>query len=153
MRNRNLWILLSAALLIAAVFAAAVFIKPSPNTLSQEQLRPTVTASGSAVKGYLLVTVGGNTYQPIALDGEGEFTITQGDTGKVNVVHITPDSVWMAASTCDNQDCVEQGVVSLDTMNDRVLANMIICLPHQVALELYTADEMAALLASWEGTT
>ena len=63
-------------------------------------------------------------------------------------MHVTPTSVNMAASTCDNQDCVEQGVVSLSTMDDRVLGNMIICLPHQVTLELYTVEEMNALMAA-----
>ena len=90
------------------------------------------------------------TYQPLPLTGEGEFSITQGESGMVNVVHVTPDSIWMADSTCDNHDCVEQGTVTLATMNDRVLGNMIICLPHQVTLELYTAGEMDALIASLE---
>lgn len=157
MRNRNLWIILAAVAVIAAVFVLAMTMQPAA-TISDEQLdglpqATDETSETDEAQAYLLVTVNGLTYQPIPLKGEGQFSITQGETGMVNTVHVTPTSVWMADSTCDNQDCVEQGVVSLDTMNDRVLGNMIICLPHQVTLELYTAEEMAALLASMEGTT
>lgn len=156
MRNRNLWIILAAVAVIAAVFVLAAVMQPAA-TISDEQLDdlPQATDETAEVEAqaYLLVTVNGLTYQPIPLKGEGQFSITQGETGMVNTVHVTPTSVWMADSTCDNQDCVEQGTVSLDTMNDRVLGNMIICLPHQVTLELYTAEEMAALLATVEGAT
>lgn len=162
MRNRNLWIILAAVVVIAAVFVLAAIMQPTA-TISDEQLNGLPQATDemgetdetdeTEAQAYLLVTVAGITYQPIPLKGEGQFSITQGETGMVNTVHVTPTSVWMADSTCDNQDCVEQGTVSLDTMNDRVLGNMIICLPHQVTLELYTAEEMAALMAAVEGTT
>lgn len=157
MRNRNLWIILTAVAVIAAVFVLAMTMQPAA-TISDEQLSDLPqamdeTSETDEAQAYLLVTVNGLTYQPIPLKGEGQFSITQGETGMVNTVHVTPTSVWMEDSTCDNQDCVEQGVVSLDTMNNRVLGNMIVCLPHQVVLELYTAEEMAALLASVEGAT
>lgn len=156
MRNKNLWIILAAVVLIALVFAAASLMKPSPADISDQQIVDVTQApdaAPAAAKAYLLVTVGGVTYQPIPLQGEGEFSLTQGESGMVNTVHVTPDSVWMAESTCDNQDCVDQGVVALDTMDDRVLGNMIICLPHQVTLELYTAEEMNAIIASLEEAT
>ena len=158
MRNKNLWIILAAVVLIIAVFGAGMLMKPTPAQISNQTPPIAITTDAAAVtaeplaeaKAYLLVTVGGVTYQPLPLTGEGEFSITQGESGMVNVVHVTPDSIWMADSTCDNHDCVEQGTVTLATMNDRVLGNMIICLPHQVTLELYTAGEMDALIASLE---
>lgn len=153
MRNKNLWIILAVVVLIAAVFAAALLMKPTPADITGGQITEATADPAIETKAYLLVTVGGVTYQPIPLQGEGEFSLTQGDSGMVNTVHVTPDSVWMAESTCDNQDCVDQGVVALDTMDDRVLGNMIICLPHQVTLELYTAEEMNAIIASLEEAT
>lgn len=159
MRNKNLWIILAVLVLIAAVFAAALLMKPSPAPITGGQIdaAPTATTTDLAtavpaeqVQAYLLVTVGGVTYQPLPLQGEGEFSLTQGDGSMVNTIHVTPTSVWMAESTCDNQDCVDQGVVDLHTMDNRVLGNMIICLPHQVTLELYTAAEMEAIIASME---
>lgn len=152
MRNKNLWIILAAVLVIALVAVLAAVIQPAVN-VTDEVITPPVTTDAAPAgepAAYLLVTVGGITYQPIPLQGEGEFSLTQGEGEMVNTVHVTPDSVWMAASTCDNQDCVDQGVVALSTMDERVLGNMIICLPHQVTLELYTAAEMNALIASVE---
>lgn len=147
MRKRNLWIILAAVAVIAAVFVVALALHRStvaPSLLPEDL--------PNQVQAYLYITVGGEPYQLLPLEGEGQFSLTQGDTGMVNVVHVTPTSVWMADSTCDNQDCVEQGVVSLDSMDGRVLGNMIICLPHQVTLELYTAEEITALVRQQEGT-
>ncbi len=47
----------------------------------------------------------------------------------------------MHASNCDNQDCVHQGKVTLDNRENRVLMNMIICLPNRVVLTLLDAQE------------
>lgn len=131
---------------IAAVFVLALALRQDAG-IDPSLLPETLNSQARA---YLHITVGGESQGLLPLTNEGEFSITQGDTGMVNLVHVTPTSVWMADSTCDNQDCVEQGTVSLDTMNDRVLGNMIICLPHQVTLELYTAEEIAALMAQQE---
>lgn len=147
MRKRNLWIILTAVAVIAAVFVLALVLQPKGADITPDLL-PQDTSD--QVQAYLLVTVGGEPYQLIPLEGEGQFSLTQEETGMVNVVHVTPTSVWMADSTCDNQDCIAQGVVSLDTMNDRVLGNMIICLPHQVTLELYSAADIHALMAQQE---
>ena len=60
----------------------------------------------------------------------------------LNMIHLTPDGVYMESSTCENQNCVEEGVVTLENRNSRILGNMIICLPNQVTLELYSAEEL-----------
>lgn len=100
---------------------------------------------------YLVVTVAGAMYEPIPLYEEGRYTVTRGDL--VNTIEVTPDSIRMYESSCDNQDCVEQGVVSLENRAKRVLQNMIICLPNEVVLELYTPEELAQLLLSMVGYT
>ena len=64
------------------------------------------------------------------------------------MIHVTADSIAMASSTCDNQDCVKQGTVSLDNKDTRVLQNMIICLPNGVTLELLTPEEVEELRQS-----
>lgn len=113
---------------------------------------PSATAAVSTplpdVKAYLLVTVRGLTYQPIPLYEEHDYTIRQQD-GSENVIHVTADSVSMKSSTCENQDCVQQGTVTVDNYKERILYNMILCLPNQVYLELYTPEDLAALLAQW----
>lgn len=92
---------------------------------------------------FLVVSVGGAIYEPLPLLGEGSFTLKQ-DENTTNTVHVTRDSVWMEHSTCDNQDCVEQGTVTLENMETRVLYNMIVCLPNEVVLELHTPETLAS---------
>ena len=100
---------------------------------------------------YLVVSVAGMMYEPIPLVEEGRYSIRRGDL--VNVIEVTPTSIKMHESSCDNQDCVEQGTVSLENYKQRVLQNMIICLPNEVVLELYTPEEVAQLLLSLVGYT
>ena len=156
MRNKNVWIILIAVAAIALVAVLAATLGPSPagpdTDAPTRALEGGATASpdGPEARAYLLMTVSGTTYAPLALTTEGDVTIRQEATGAENVVHVTPDSITMKSANCDNQDCVLQGTVTLDTKDDRVLGSMIICLPHQVTLELYSAEEMAALLAETE---
>ena len=70
-----------------------------------------------------------------------------------NQIHLTPNGVFMESATCDNQDCVHQGMVTLDNMEIRALQNMIICLPNQVYLELYSIDELLASSTEQEGAS
>ncbi len=81
----------------------------------------------------------------IPMTGEGDLTLNQGN-GVSNTFHVTRDSVYMSSSTCENQDCVEEGTVTADNKGERLLGNMIICLPHSVTLELYTYEELEAIL-------
>ena len=71
----------------------------------------------------------------------------------VNVIHVTPSGVYMESANCENQDCVLQGEVTLDNKGSRPLENMIICLPHQVVLELYSTEELLAMSAEQEGAS
>lgn len=95
---------------------------------------------------YLVVTVGSMTYEPIPLVEDSEYTLTQRDGEMSNTVHVTKDSVYMAHSTCDNQDCVQQGEVTRANRQTRILGNMIVCLPNQVTLQLCTAQDIAQML-------
>ena len=52
----------------------------------------------------------------------------------------------MESSNCDNQNCVQEGTVTLENMNQRVLFNMVLCLPHQLSLEMLTASEAETTL-------
>lgn len=94
---------------------------------------------------YLLVRVGGGVYTPIPLNGENAFRIAQAD-GSENVIHIGENSFYMESSNCDNQNCVQQGEVTLENRDTRLLFNMIICLPHNLSLEMLTREEAENLL-------
>ena len=94
---------------------------------------------------YLLVTSSGGITAPIPLNDDNAFTVRQAD-GSVNTVHIGKDSFYMEYSNCDNQNCVEQGEVTLENRDTRLLFNLVICLPHNLSLEMLTRDEAQAVL-------
>ena len=146
-KNRNILAVIVIVMLAIAIAAAGATMRGA-RTFSDEPL-PGVEASSDIVSAsdvslYLLITAGSTAYAPIPLDDDHVFTLNQGE-GIVNVIHATPDSVWMESATCENQDCVDQGVVTVENRKARLLGNMIICLPHLVQLELYTADELRAM--------
>lgn len=93
-----------------------------------------------SVRGYVVLTVGGRQYgDPIPMDRDKIITLKQED-GKINKVHITPETVYMEFSTCENQDCVGQGEVHVDSYKDRILGTYIICLPNNVSIEMVPAE-------------
>lgn len=92
------------------------------------------------VRGYVVITVGGRQYgDPIPMDRDKIITLQQ-DEETVNKVHITPQTVYMESSTCENQDCVGQGEIDVDTYQSRILGTYIICLPNDVTVELVPAQ-------------
>ncbi len=125
---------------------------PAPQASPETTASPAVLAKPSPVptlvpaKAYLKVQIGYLVFEPLALTEERDLELTQPD-GKQNVVRITPESIIMHSSNCDNQDCVHQGMVSLENRDKRVLQSMIICLPNQVVLELLDPEEAQA---DWE---
>ena len=68
------------------------------------------------------------------------ITVKQ-ENGAINRIHITPEYVEMESSTCENQDCIGEGEVNVNTYKDRILSTYIICLPNQVTIEMVPADE------------
>ncbi|MDO5022672.1 MAG: NusG domain II-containing protein, partial [Eubacteriales bacterium] len=106
----------------------------------------TVQPTLPPAKAYLKIQVGNAVYDPIPLVVDDQLTIKQ-PNGYENVAEVTAESVKMLSANCDNQDCVNQGTVTLANRGSRVLQNMIICLPNHVVLELLTPEE--AQLA-WE---
>ena len=135
--KKNLIVIAAVIVLIAAAAVAAVLVKKPMTPVTED------------TRAFLVVTVAGEMYEPIELTEDGRYTITRGEM--VNVIEVTKDSVKMHSSTCDNQDCVLQGTVSLANREERVLQNMILCLPNEVVLELFTEEEVASLLLSMAG--
>ena len=134
MRNPNVRILLIAAVLIAAVAAAAALL-PKGTTGGTE--------AAQNAQGYLRIQVGDEIWPLVPLADGGEYVVEQG-SGVKNVIHTTATSAVMHSSTCDNQNCVDQGVVSLENRSTRVLGGLIVCLPNEVILEVLSPDETGA---------
>ena len=102
---------------------------------------PMPKAQTAVVRGHVVLNVGGRQYgDPIPMDRDKIITLKQED-GKINKVHITPEKVFMESSTCDNQDCVMQGEITVDNYKTRVLSTFVICLPNNVSIEFIPAEE------------
>jgi hypothetical protein len=99
--------------------------------------------------GYVLVQLQ-NTAGLLPLPQEGEYTKTirqemPDGSEMVNVLHITPNGFWMEESNCEGQDCIGEGEVTLENRQERILGNMVICLPHTLMVYLITREEAEGL--------
>ena len=99
---------------------------------------------------YVLVRIQGTAgLLPLPLEGEYSRTIRQtmpDGTEAINVVHLTPEGFMMADANCEGHDCINEGEVTLENREERVLWNMVICLPHQLSLELITRSEAEQMI-------
>ena len=132
MRNPNVRILLIAVILIAVVAVVGI--------MSQPEGQDAVSGATREAKAYLRVQAGSEVWPLIPLTDGGEYVVEQ-DGGRKNVIRTTEDGIVMHFSTCDNQNCIHQGVVSVDNRSTRVMGSLIVCLPNEVVLELVTPDE------------
>lgn len=119
---------------------------PNPETSAQATPEPSPMPTLAPARAYLKVQIGSFVFEPLALTENRDLDLTQPD-GKQNIVRVTPESIIMHSANCDNQDCVHQGMVSLENRGNRVLQNMIVCLPNQVVLQLLDPQEA---LVDWE---
>ena len=115
--------------------------EPTDAPQSANMVGPMMPQQTEKVRGYVVITVAGRQYgDPIPMDRDKIITIKQ-DNGAINKIHITPEYVVMESSTCENQDCIGEGEVNVNTYKDRILSTYIICLPNQVTIEMVPADE------------
>lgn len=121
---------------------AAATAQPEDGAESEEAPKP--------AKGYVLVTTATQSgWLPLPEEGEVSYPIRQilpDGTEAENIIHLTPEGVYMEDSTCANHDCVQQGIVTLENREERILSNMIICLPNQVSLQLFTPEEVLQMV-------
>jgi hypothetical protein len=101
---------------------------------------PAAVATLVPAQAYLSVQIDNIVFDPYPLLEERDIELPQ-PGGKLNVVRVTKDSIMMHSSTCDNQDCVHQGIVTLENRDTRILSNAIVCLPNKVILLLLTPEE------------
>ena len=130
MKKRDV-IIIAAVLAVALIGLVAVNFWPSP-------------AGGDNAPAYARIYVGNASapYAELPLDEDQVLEIDQG-SGVVNYVEVKDGVVRMQDSTCPDKLCVGQGDMSQDNVDQRVLGNMIVCLPNQVLLELVTDGEAA----------
>ena len=147
-QNRNLLAAAGFILLIAAVFGFAFLQNRSP-AASRSADAPQSAADEPAA--YVLCSLPSSGYTgliPLPAEGSVSYPIRQtlsDGTEAENVLHLTPEGFCMESSTCPNQDCVHQGLVTFENRETRILQNSVICLPNRVTVSLYSAEEIAQM--------
>ena len=122
--------------------AGQPLVTEKPMASLKEEADPSLDPTLAPAKCYMLVTVGDVVFLPYPLLSETDLPITQAQ-GQTNTVHIRPDGFSMINASCDNQECVHQGEVTLENRGVRLLGNQVICLPNQVSLALLNPQEAA----------
>lgn len=142
---------IAAVLLVLILITAGIM--PSRAETAEEAERPylvQITDDDPSI-GYVLVQLQYSAgLLPLPMEGEYTKTIRQEMTDGseyMNMIHVTPTGFWMEESNCEGQDCVGEGEVTLENRQERILGNMVICLPHQLMLSLITRGEAEALLS------
>lgn len=161
MPKKVLFVLL-ILLLVVVVAVWSVSRTQAPQTVPASSAMPTVTAqpteqptaeamavelTPTPARGYVRITAGSEMRWFALPEEDVSLTVrrTKGEEEMVNIIHLTQNGVYMESSTCSNQDCVEQGEVTLENKDSRILSNMILCLPNEVAIELFTPEEILAM--------
>lgn len=85
------------------------------------------------------IYVGDELYKEISLSEDHTVIVERQDCK--NVIRIENGGVFMQESTCRNQDCIEQGIVTPENAGSRALGRWIICLPNRVSVELVPEEE------------
>ena len=130
---------LSLLILLLAAVPAAGMQEATKAPVPELTARGYVLISAATVSGWLPLPEEEDVIYPLrqVIPGIGETE---------NVIHLTPEGVYIEEATCENHDCVEQGLVTLENRSQRVLGNMIICLPNQVILELFAPEEVLEMI-------
>ena len=121
--------------------------QPSAKTEAAETDQPfllQITDDDPSIAYVLVRLQNGIGLLPLPLEGEYTKTIRQvadDNTESINVLHLTPNGFRMEDANCEGHDCINEGEVTLENREERVLWNMVICLPHQLSAELITREE------------
>lgn len=148
MKNANVRVLVIVLALVAVVaLLAGLFsretVTDAPPVVSERvSITPAAPEKGADTQAFIRLQVGDEIHPLIPLTDGGEYTISQSDSGAKNVIRTTATGAVMHFSTCDNQNCVQQGEVTLDNRDLRVMGSLIVCLPNQVVVELLSAEEV-----------
>ena len=139
----------AAAILLVIILALTAGMAGRQDVEKEQPFLVQITEDDPSIA-YVLVRMP-NPVGLLPLPAEGEYTrtirqIMPDGSEAVNVLHLTPEGFWMEAANCKGQDCVGEGMVTLENREERVLWNMVVCLPHQLVAELITREEALAMI-------
>ena len=151
MKQRILVFLAALVLLLSGCFAAAETAGPAETAFPEDE-HPflwEITEDDPSIA-YVLVRLSYSAgLLPLPLEGEYTKTIRQvlpDGSEYINVLHLTPEGFRMEEANCEGHDCIGEGEVTLSNREERILWNMVICLPHRLSAELITRAEAEQLL-------
>lgn len=153
MKHKRILAILLASLLVCTAFfmgctpqeSEADPVPVPPSALSNTPTPAPTMGAGAAsdalqdAPAAVLIYLGNQLYNIIPLGEKETFTVDQGN-GMVNTILVHETGVYMEHSTCDNQDCVKQGEITLSNYKERILMSWVICLPNQVSIELVVKE-------------
>lgn len=120
--------------------ATADPVPVAPNTPVPRDLSEAFEMLENA-KAVIVIYNGNNIYDIRPLEKQ-TVVVDQGHD-IVNEIDISENGMVMARSTCSNQDCVEQGEVTLGNYHNRILGEWIVCMPNQVSLRMIVKEDSA----------
>lgn len=82
-----------------------------------------------------------NKKESYEIENEPKIIVIDQGNGKINKVYISKEEIYMLESSCKNQLCVKQGKMMPGKIKNRAMGNYIICLPHELTVELETKKE------------
>lgn len=126
MKRKNVWI--AVALILSVAVLSAVFLAVSRRS-------PVKDPDGNTA----VISIGGREYRRISLSNPQVLTIRQ-DGGRINVIRVDENGIQMIEANCDNQHCVNTGLVSPENADFKPDGPFIICLPNQVSVELVVKE-------------
>ena len=121
MRKKNLLILSATFAVILLIAMLSLVITHHPSSLPETE---------ADAAGYVYIKAAGQGKWFLLPEEESSMQLKRADdAGKEirNVITLTPEGVYMKESTCDNQDCVMQGLITLENKESRILKNAILC--------------------------
>ena len=116
-KRKDIWLILAVILIVAALMAAKTLFRPDLGSRAAVQIK----VDGQEIGTY-----------PLQENREIPVHTEYG----YNLIVIQDGAVFVREADCGNQDCVQQGAMSLDNYTQRFLGNLILCLPHKLEIQL-----------------
>ena len=123
--KRNLLLMAAAGLFVALAVVLCHALRPKTGQAGTFVIR---TKSGETL------TVAADETRRIVVR-DGVFVDAPTGTGQENVIRIQNGCAWMEDANCLHGECMEQGVLSAQSIRTRPLGTWIICMPHGVTVE------------------
>lgn len=116
-KRKDIWLIFAVIVIVAVLMAVISLFRPELGNRAAVQIK----VDGQEIGTY-----------PLMEDREIPLHTDYG----YNLIVIQDGAVFVREADCGNQDCVQQGAMSLNNYTQRFLGNLILCLPHKLEIQL-----------------